>query len=125
MFKGVSLSEKNVIGFYFQLKVRIEHDIHEISPNRGLFCSVLEIWRTSGTCKVYLALGQGLAQFALTICCHEYRPRNQNTYNSTNSMEPALFEKPPVVQLFKNFPAFYRTRRFITVFTRALHWSLS
>jgi hypothetical protein len=29
------------------------------------------------------------------------------------------------VQLFKNFPAFYGTRRFISVFTRALHWSLS
>jgi hypothetical protein len=25
----------------------------------------------------------------------------------------------------KNFPAFYGTQRFITVFTRALHWSLS
>jgi hypothetical protein len=37
----------------------------------------------------------------------------------------ALLEKPPVVQLLKNFPAFYGTRRFITVFTRALHWSLS
>jgi hypothetical protein len=36
----------------------------------------------------------------------------------------ALLGKPPVVQLFKNFPAFYKTRRFITVFTRALHWSL-
>jgi hypothetical protein len=30
----------------------------------------------------------------------------------------------PVVQLPKNLPAFYGTRRFITVFTRALHWSL-
>jgi hypothetical protein len=29
------------------------------------------------------------------------------------------------VQLLKNFPAFYGTRRLITVFTRALHWSLS
>jgi hypothetical protein len=29
------------------------------------------------------------------------------------------------VQLLKNFPAFYGMRRFITVFTRALHWSLS
>jgi hypothetical protein len=28
------------------------------------------------------------------------------------------------VQLLKNFPAFYGTRRFITVFTRALHWFL-
>jgi hypothetical protein len=37
----------------------------------------------------------------------------------------AILEKPPVVQLLKNIPTFYGTRRFITVFTRALHWSLS
>jgi hypothetical protein len=36
-----------------------------------------------------------------------------------------LLEKPPVAQLFRNFPTFYGTTRFITVFTRALHWSLS
>jgi hypothetical protein len=36
-----------------------------------------------------------------------------------------LLEKPPIVQLPKNFPAFYGTRRFITVITRVLHWSLS
>jgi hypothetical protein len=35
------------------------------------------------------------------------------------------FMEPPFVQLLKNFPAFYGTRRFITVFTRALHCSLS
>jgi hypothetical protein len=34
----------------------------------------------------------------------------------------ALLEKLPIVQQLKNFPAFYGTRRFITVFTRALHW---
>jgi hypothetical protein len=32
----------------------------------------------------------------------------------------ALLEMLPIVQLLKNFPAFYGTRRFITVFTRAL-----
>jgi hypothetical protein len=37
----------------------------------------------------------------------------------------ALFEKPPVAQLLKNFPTFYGTRRLITVFTKALQWSLS
>jgi hypothetical protein len=37
----------------------------------------------------------------------------------------ALLEKKPVVQLLKNSPTIYGTRRFITVFTRALHWSLS
>jgi hypothetical protein len=31
----------------------------------------------------------------------------------------------PVVQPFKNFSACYRIRMFISVFTRAFHWSLS
>jgi hypothetical protein len=35
-----------------------------------------------------------------------------------------FLEKPPVAQLLKNFPKFYETGKFITVFTRALHWSL-
>jgi hypothetical protein len=40
-------------------------------------------------------------------------------------MELILFEKLPIVPLLQNFPAFYGTIRLITVFTRALHWSLS
>jgi hypothetical protein len=39
-----------------------------------------------------------------------------------NFME--LLERMPVVQLLKNFPAFYGTKRLITVFTRAHRWSL-
>jgi hypothetical protein len=41
------------------------------------------------------------------------------------SLSWILLEKPPNVQPLKNFPTFYGTRRLITVFTRALHWSLS
>jgi hypothetical protein len=37
----------------------------------------------------------------------------------------ALPQKPPIMQLLKNFPAFHWTRRFVTVFTKVLHWSLS
>jgi hypothetical protein len=37
----------------------------------------------------------------------------------------ALLEKPIVAQLVKKLPAFYWTRRFIAVFTRSRHWSLS
>jgi hypothetical protein len=37
----------------------------------------------------------------------------------------ALLEEPPIVQPLKNFPAFYGTRMFNTVFTRTLRWSLS
>jgi hypothetical protein len=43
----------------------------------------------------------------------------------TRSWSSALLEKLSIVQVLKNFQAFYGTRRFITVFKRALHWSLS
>jgi hypothetical protein len=43
----------------------------------------------------------------------------------TYSWSCALLEEPPILQLLKNFPAFYGTRRFITVFTRALYWYLT
>jgi hypothetical protein len=43
----------------------------------------------------------------------------------THSWHWTLLEEPPILQLLKNFPAFFGTRRFITVFTRSQHWSLS
>jgi hypothetical protein len=48
----------------------------------------------------------------------------QDIYLLTYSWSWALLEKLPIVQPLKNFRAFYGTRRFITAFTRALHWSL-
>jgi hypothetical protein len=48
----------------------------------------------------------------------------QNKLNSndriliTHSWSQDLLEKPPVVQLLKNFPAFFGNRRFITMFTK-------
>jgi hypothetical protein len=47
------------------------------------------------------------------------------SHSLTHSWSRALLEKLPIVQLLKNFPAFYATRSFITVFTKALHRSLS
>jgi hypothetical protein len=46
-------------------------------------------------------------------------------HSLTHSWSRTLLEKPPIVHLLKNFPAFYGTRSFITVFARALHRSLS
>jgi hypothetical protein len=46
----------------------------------------------------------------------------------THSLTPwckILFEKLIVTQLVKNIPLSYGTRRFITVFTKARHWTLS
>jgi hypothetical protein len=51
--------------------------------------------------------------------------RYERAYSHVHSWSWAFLEKPPVGQLLKNFPAFYGTLRFITVFTRALHWSLT
>jgi hypothetical protein len=47
------------------------------------------------------------------------------SYTITHSRNWALLGKPSIVQLLRNFPAFYGTQMFITAFTRALHWSLS
>jgi hypothetical protein len=47
------------------------------------------------------------------------------THSLTHSWSWAFLEQPPIVQLLKKFPAIYGTRRFIAVFTGALHWSLS
>jgi hypothetical protein len=47
------------------------------------------------------------------------------THSLIHSWNWALLEKLPIAQPLKKFPAFYGTRRFITAFTRALHWSLS
>jgi hypothetical protein len=49
----------------------------------------------------------------------------QKTYLRTYSRSWALLGELPIVQPLKNFPAFYRTRKSNTVFTRLHHWSLS
>jgi hypothetical protein len=46
-------------------------------------------------------------------------------YSLTHSWSWALLEKLPILRLLKNFPVFYGNQRFIIVFTRALHLSLS
>jgi hypothetical protein len=51
--------------------------------------------------------------------CMLNQPTNQRTLSSW-----ALFEKLLVAQLLENFAMFYGARRLITVFARALHWSL-
>jgi hypothetical protein len=52
------------------------------------------------------------------------RAKNKTT-NLLTPWSRVLPEKLTVPQLLKKFPAFYATRRFITVYTRARHLSLS
>jgi hypothetical protein len=51
--------------------------------------------------------------------------KGQCTGNTLTLWRRGLLEKPPVVQPLDDSSAFYGTRRFITVFTRALDWSQS
>jgi hypothetical protein len=72
-------------------------------------------------CSCFRSLGY---RDRLLICI--YHTQIIDKWDSlTHSWSWALLEKPPIVQLLKDFPAFYESRRFITVFTRAFHWSLS
>jgi hypothetical protein len=69
------------------------------------------------------------ASFRWPCLCHVLvwcieQPMSADGSTLAHSWSWAL-EKPPVVQPLKNFLTFYGTPRFIAVFTRALHWSLS
>jgi hypothetical protein len=67
----------------------------------------------------------GQQDSALETCARNFIELWHVSWSLTHSWSWALLEKPPNVQLLKNFLAFYGTRRSITVFTRARHWSLS
>jgi hypothetical protein len=80
----------------------------------------------------YAWLAFTIFNVSILLCNRKYNTIFQSvnttyrlTYLLTYSWSWALLEKLPFVQPLKNFPAFYGTRRFITAFTRALHWSLS
>jgi hypothetical protein len=69
-----------------------------------------------------------------TKCCNVtpatkiYRHVFQVTLFRDSKLTPwswALIQKPPFGHILKISPKFYGSRRFITVFTWALHWSLS
>jgi hypothetical protein len=51
--------------------------------------------------------------------------RGRNREKSLIPWSRIFLEKLTVAQLIKKFPTFYETRKFIIVFTRARHWSLS
>jgi hypothetical protein len=61
----------------------------------------------------------------ITFTSHTHTRTRTRTRARARTRSWALLEKLPIVQPLKNFPVFYGTRRFITAFTRALHWSLS
>jgi hypothetical protein len=63
----------------------------------------------------FCSLSEGVAKFAFDV---------DGIFEIRNSMG-VLTEKLIVPQPIKELPAFYGTKRFIMVFTRSCHWSLS
>jgi hypothetical protein len=57
--------------------------------------------------------------------CSDIENHRAVTHLLTYLRSWALLEKPPIKQPLKNFPEFYGNCSFITMFTRALPWSLS
>jgi hypothetical protein len=60
----------------------------------------------------------------VAFCCNHLGRLNRLLHNELTSRSWAFLKKPTVAQPPKKFPEICGTRRFITVFTRALHWSL-
>jgi hypothetical protein len=54
--------------------------------------------------------------------CYESEVLTAETMKCLHPWRWIVLKKPTVVQPHKKFPAFYRTRRFITVFINARHW---
>jgi hypothetical protein len=78
--------------------------------------------RPCGSRSVPRAVGRSTADLLSQCTVSDPEPRNvtnQQRYTSWRQFVTFLD-----AQLVKKFPAFYGTRRFITVFTTARHWSL-
>jgi hypothetical protein len=69
---------------------------------------------------IYQFLTFSILRTSIRIDLNDY-----NLYLTTDSIELSFCEKLTDVQILKNSQIFYRTRRFVVVFTRALHWFLS
>jgi hypothetical protein len=69
--------------------------------------------------SIILAVSLSVSNVSLRIMSHLF------TYLLLTSWSSVLHEKLTGLQLVKKFPAFYGTRRFITIFTIARHLSLS
>jgi hypothetical protein len=58
-------------------------------------------------------------------CCFVLTGWMANKQTNKQLLKAVLLEKLIITWLLWKFPAFYRTRMFITVLTRACHWSIS
>jgi hypothetical protein len=79
------------------------------------------MWEDGLNSEVYKCADDKLHNWLLTF----FSDIQKCTNTKLTSWSWTLLEKTPIMQLLKNFPAIYGIQRFITMFTGALHWSLS
>jgi hypothetical protein len=96
------------------------------------YCSVQQVSVLNNSARrtgifhlTFLTLVTGIYEGWLQDCYWSQTMLTNTSLYVTHSWSWTLLEKLPIVHLLKSFPAFYGTRRFITVPKRALHWSLS
>jgi hypothetical protein len=96
--------------------------VFELFPSSGILENRKHDVSETGSVSVLRWRGEKTpTQKRRVFCSLEYRTMEKvpKPSNSVTSWSWALLEKPPIVQLLKIFPAFYGTRKFNTVFTRA------
>jgi hypothetical protein len=116
--------------------------LHYHCENGGIMFPLERRWTST---RLYTITSQKMKDFSVTnllrkicwsftcSCCGHVSRGGTDLFmailwwgqNYTNSWSWTIPKKRPIVQLLKNFPSFYGTRRFITALTRALHWCLS
>jgi hypothetical protein len=110
---GILTRRAYELGRYFALNVT--------TIRKGMFCSCIVVGRLCHS----LYLRSTLILLGQIRCTFYWERPGKETRILTNPRSRTHLEKPPVAQLLENFPEFYGTRKFIIVFTLALHLSLS
>jgi hypothetical protein len=122
-----SCKQASTIRFSVGVKISYVHSHqNKLDSSREAWASVL----------LFLSFGKRCGNVCFVYSIRRYvelSGRKRNVLPSKMTSTPsskcvwrwALLEGSSVVQPLKDFPAFYRTRRFITVFTRVLYWLLS
>jgi hypothetical protein len=117
--------------FYRLKKLKLSLRLTEYRAWRCIHCSIKNLarktyWGTGGLDPRVFNLGT-VRWWVVSFTPRPLYPRGKEGANETELIpwSRVLVEKLTVTQLVKIFPTFYGTRRFIIVFTRARHWSLS
>jgi hypothetical protein len=106
--------------FYSHLRVSLKLIFHLINLK---ISGVMQWYNKQSSRTKIMSFITAIFWFCLTVIGHAIAFETITTNNSLTPWRWFILEKPLVAQLLKNIPMFYKTRKSITAFTRAPHWS--